>query len=255
MGATFGLEGKRVLVTGASRGIGYGVSAAFVAEGARVSILAEDAGVAAAAEALSAAAAHPVEAITCDVTDTAAVHALSGRVFDVLVNNAGLELETALADPAALATFQRIFDINVTGMFRVTQALAPTLADGAAIINTASVWGRYAPASYSAYAASKHAVIGLTRSWAKELGPRGIRVNAVCPGWVATGPALNTLHVMAQGRGVSPDVLRADIEAMQDLPGLMDPADVASLYLFLASPLAANITGQAVNVDRGEFHA
>lgn len=255
MAASFGLTGKQVLVTGASRGIGYAIAAAFLAEGADVAILADNAEVADAAADLAKEAGRAVEAIRCDVTNEDAVAALGGRAVDVLVNNAGLELETALDDPGALATFTRILDINVTGMFRVTQTLLPTLSAGAAIVNTASVWGRFAPPAYSAYAASKHAVIGLTRSWARELGPRGIRVNAVCPGWVATGPALNTLKTMAETRGLSKDVVRAEIESGQDIAGLMEPHDVASLYVFLASPLAANITGQAVNVDRGEYQA
>ncbi|MEM6848887.1 MAG: SDR family oxidoreductase, partial [Pseudomonadota bacterium] len=124
-----------------------------------------------------------------------------------------------------------------------------------AIVNTASVWGRSAPAGFSGYAASKHAVIGLTRAWSRELAPRRIRVNAVCPGWVGTDAALRSLGAMAKQRGVPPAMVQAEIEATQDIPGLMTPEDVASLYLFLASPAAANITGQAVNVDRGELQA
>lgn len=239
---------KNVLVTGASRGIGLAIAEAFSGAGAAVTLLAETDEVVAAAQGLG-------RAVVCDVTDPAAVAALDVGPLDALINNAGLERETRLDDPDAEPLFAKLMDINVTGMFRITQKVLPALKDGGAIVNTASVWGRHAPAGFSAYAASKHAVIGLTRSWSRELAPRRIRVNAVCPGWVGTDAALVSLRVMAERRGLPQEVVRAEIEAMQDIPGLMAPPDVASLYLFLASDLAANITGQSVNVDRGEYQA
>lgn len=253
----FGLAGRRVLVTGASRGIGEAIAAAFVAAGARVTILAENAAVHTVAEALSAGATHAVEAIRCDVTNQDAVTAAAARVeaLDVLVNNAGIEYATPLDDAGALAVAQRTLAVNVAGMFAITQALLPRLVEGGAIVNTASVWARMAPAGFSAYAASKHAVLGLTRAWSRELAGRRIRVNAVCPGWVATGAALNSLATIAAARGVPADAIKAEIEASQDIPGLMLPADVAPLYLFLASPLATNITGQGFNIDRGEVQS
>jgi 3-hydroxybutyrate dehydrogenase len=93
------------------------------------------------------------------------------------------------------------------------------------------------------------------RVLAKELGPRGIRVNAVCPGWVRTRAALRSLREVASQAGVAEEAMLDEILSAQALPGLMEPADVASLYLFLASDLARDITGQAVNVDRGEVMA
>ncbi|MEM6849994.1 MAG: SDR family oxidoreductase, partial [Pseudomonadota bacterium] len=188
-------------------------------------------------------------------TDPVAIAALDTGPLDILINNAGLEFETRLLDPTAADRVDHMLALNVGGMFRLTQHLLPHLADGGAIVNTASVWGRTAPAGFSGYAATKHAVIGLTRSWSRELSSRRIRVNAVCPGWVGTEAALRSLTAIATERGVPEAIVQAEIEATQDIPGLMTPADVASLYLFLASPLAANITGQAINVDRGELQA
>ena len=100
--------------------------------------------------------------------------------------------------------------------------------------------------------ASKHAIIGLTKTWAKELGPSGIRVNAICPGWVRTEASMRSLARMAERTGADETELLADIVGAQALPGLMEPADVAGPYLFLASGLAGNITGQTLGVDRGE---
>ncbi len=126
------------------------------------------------------------------------------------------------------------------------------MASGGTIINTASIWGRVAEPEFGAYVASKHAVIGLTKTWAKELGPRGIRVNAVCPGWVRTEASMRSLSVMAERRQAGEQQLLASIVAGQALPGLMEPEDMAETYLFLASDRARNITGQSLGVDRGE---
>ncbi len=245
-----GLEGRRVLVTGASRGIGFGVAAAFVAAGCDVQIAAEGEDVFTAAETLK------VRGHCADISRRDAVAALFAGTgeLDVVVNNAGLELMTPLDDTTAEneANFRRIIEINITGTFLVTQAAVPRLRAGSAIINTASVWGRVAEPLFSAYVASKHAVIGLTKTWAKELGPRGIRVNAVCPGWVRTVASMRSLGRMAERTGRPEDELLADIVGVQALPGLMEPSDIAGPYLFLASDLAANITGQSIGADRGE---
>ena len=124
---------------------------------------------------------------------------------------------------------------------------------GGAIVNTASIWGRVAEPLFAAYVASKHAVIGLTKTWAKELGPRGIRVNAVCPGWVRTEASMRSLGRMAARSGTrGGGRCSPTSSAGQALPGLMEPDDIAGPYLFLASDLAANITGQTLGVDRGE---
>jgi len=260
MTARFDFSGRNVLVTGASRGIGYGIAEAFAAAGANVTILAEDADqVGAASKALSERAATPVHGIVCDIARRGAVAEALRDVarLDVLVNNAGLERPTPLAaaEPAVDETFERVIAINVAGTQNVTRALASRIADGGRVILTSSIWGKTAVPGFSAYIASKHAMIGLARTWARELGPRRITVNAVCPGWVRTEASMRSLATMADETGVRPDALLDEIVGAQAIGGLMEPSDVAGLYLFLASDAAANITGQAINIDRGEVMA
>jgi 3-hydroxybutyrate dehydrogenase len=243
------LAGKTVLITGASRGIGEGLALAFRDAGATVHILAEGEDV------MTTAARLGVDGHRVDITDAVAMQRLLGGFgrLDILVNNAGLERMTPLDDPASLDIFRRIIDINIVGTTIAAMTALPLLQAGGAIINTASIWGRVAEPLFGAYVASKHAVIGLTKTWAKELGPCGIRVNAVCPGWVKTEASLLSAQRMAERTGGSAEAVIAGVEAAQALPtGLMLPADVAGPYLFLASDLAANVTGQTLGVDRGE---
>jgi len=251
----FDFSGVSVLITGASSGIGYGVAMGFARAGADLTILSD-------VEAIHEAAAQmpgDVRAIQCDIADAAMVSerlAGVGRV-DVLINNAGLERPTPLSgeNPDGNATFERIMAINVTGTQNVTDTLINRIPDGGRIILTASIWARTAVPGFSAYVASKHANLGLMRTWAQELGPRRICVNAVCPGWVKTGPAMNSLNELAQSSGRSEDEVAAQIMAAQAIDGLLAPADLAETYMFLASDGAADITGQAIHVDRGEVMA
>lgn len=255
MSVTFDFTGKTVLVTGASSGIGYGVAEGFARAGATLIILSETDTIHDAAAQLPG----DVTAIKCDISDAAMVSdTLSGiDRLDILINNAGLERPTPLTGqhPDGNRTFERIMAINVTGTQNVTDTLAPRMSDGGRIILTASIWSRTAVPGFSAYVASKHASLGLMRTWAKELGPRGIRVNAVCPGWVKTGPAMNSLRELAQSSGRSEAEVEAEIMSAQIIDGLMVPADMADIYMFLASSGGDNITGQAINVDRGEVMA
>lgn len=252
MSVRFDFTGRTVLVTGASSGIGYGVAEGFARAGADLIILSDTQAIHDAAKRLPG----KVRAIRCDIADAAMVtERLAGidRV-DVLVNNAGLERPTPLTgqNPKGNATFERIVAINVTGTQNVTDTLIDRIPDGGRIILTASIWARTAVPGFSAYVASKHALVGMARTWARELGPRRIRVNAVCPGWVKTGPAMNSLRELAQASGRSEAEVEAEIMAAQAIDGLMDPADMADIYMFLASSGGDNITGQAINVDRGE---
>lgn len=246
-----GIAGKTVLVTGASRGLGEGIAVAFVNAGAHVHILADDDHVMAVAERIGA------KGHVADITD----EKLIARVFaglpvlDVLINNAGFERMTALddTDQTTLAVFRRIVDVNIVGTTIVTQAALPKLHAGARIINTSSIWGRVGEPLFGAYVCSKHAILGLTKTWAKELGPRGIRVNAVCPGWVRTDASLRSASMIAARTGNSEVSVIESVEAAQALPGgLMLPADITGAYLYLASDWALNVTGQSIGIDRGE---
>ncbi|RUU42670.1 SDR family oxidoreductase [Mesorhizobium sp. M6A.T.Ce.TU.002.03.1.1] len=242
--------GKSVVITGASRGIGLGIAKGFAQAGASLHLIANEAAVHERARELGATSTE------ADIADRSAVAAAFEPVarIDVLINNAGLELMTPITDSGddVEAAFRRIIEINIIGTALVTARALPRMQAGGSIVNTSSIWGRVAEAQFGAYVASKHAIIGLTKTWAKELGARGIRVNAVCPGWVRTDASMRSLGRMAERDAVSEAALLESIVGAQALPGLMEPADIAGTYLFLASELAANITGQSLGVDRGE---
>jgi NAD(P)-dependent dehydrogenase (short-subunit alcohol dehydrogenase family) len=251
------LAGKDVLITGANRGIGFGLAEGFLKAGATVTIVALEEDVTEVAEQLSDAYGRQVQGITCDIADLAQVDQMANLVgpVDVLVNNAGFEYITPITDPSERIdeVFRRIIEINVIGTFSVTRRLLAKIPDGGRIVNTASMWGKTAVAEFSAYCASKHAVIGLTRSLSQELAPRCISVNAVCPGWVRTMASMRSLSFMAaQQQRPEADMLD-EIVAAQALQGLMEPQDMVDMYLFLAGPAADNITGQSFTVDRGEL--
>lgn len=254
---TFDFSGKKVLVTGASRGIGLGVARGFARAGADLSIIATNEKVYDTAAALADETGQPVKGFICDITEREGVARVVGGLgrLDVLVNNTGYERLTPILDPdpETEQIFRRIIDINVVGTYYVTREAVKNMERGARIVITSSVWGKTGAAGFSAYCASKHANIGFMRVLAEELGPRGIAVNAVCPGWVRTDASMRSLAALARNEGRSEDECLADILSAQAFDGLMEPDDMAATYLFLASEHAANITGQTLNVDRGEL--
>ena len=255
----FDFSGKRVLVTGASHGIGFAVAEAFSRAGADLTILSSTADIEDAGRKIEARTGQPLRTAICDITDREAVRRAVGELpgLDVLINNAGLELITPMLEPgdAVERTFERIIGINVIGTYYVTREAVALMGPGASIVITSSVWGKSAAADFAAYVTSKHANIGFMRVLAKELGPRDIRVNAVCPGWVRTRAALRSLGEVSARADREEDAMLEEILSAQALPGLMEPANIASTYLFLASDGAKCVTGQAWNVDRGEVMA
>ncbi len=252
----FDFSGKTVLVTGASRGIGFGVARGFAQAGADLHILATNDAVITAAKTLVQETGSTVNGHVCDITDRVRVSAVMKELghIDVLINNAGLERPTPIlqADDVVDETFHRIIDTNIMGGFHITREALPHMDKGGKIVITSSIWGQTAVPEMSAYCASKHANIGFMRALAQELGPKGINVNAVCPGWVRTDAAMKSLGHMARMSGRGEDELLAEITAAQAVPGLMEPDDMIGAYLFLCSDAAINITGQTLNVDRGE---
>ena len=261
---TLDYAGRCVVVSGAASGIGRALAEAFAGQGAHLVLLDRNAA-ALEAVALQLATAQGVQlekirSFCVDLGDDTEVArcaqwlAADGMPIDVLVNNAGIELPTPIADQATSANqrWQTQLDNNVVSMVRLTRALLPLLHDGGSIINQSSIWGLSAVAGFSAYCASKHAVIGLTRSLAWELGGRRIRVNAVCPGWVGTEAAMASLRSMASHSGRSEEQELAQILAGQVIPELLTPEQLAGTFLFLGSPLAQAITGQALVVSHGE---
>jgi 3-hydroxybutyrate dehydrogenase len=293
MAVNHGLQGSTVLITGAAGGIGSALARAFAAQGARLMLLDRvDSSItlelikqdqadlvrgvspstgSGRTEAFDVRAdtpsvrAEPVEALctTCDLGDPQQVAAVAEQVrqrwgqLDVLINNAGTEYPTPIddTDPDAMNRWAGLLDNNVTSMVRLTQALLPLLPRGASVINQSSIWGRIGVAGFSAYAASKHAVVGLTRSLALELGPRGVRVNAVCPGWVRTEAALRSLTAMAQAQGRSEAEVEREILSKQAMPEMLTPEDLAGVFLFLASEAARPLTGQCLVASHGEVMA
>lgn len=250
-------SGKHVVITGANRGIGLGIAEGFLKAGADLTICGLEDETPEIAAQLAQTHGRSVKGVTCDISDREQVRAFSEHCdsLDVLINNAGFEFITPIADPSPRVddVFERIIMTNVVGTFSVTRALLPKLLDGGRIVSTSSMWGKTAVAEFSAYCASKHAVIGLTRSLAQELAPRRISVNAVCPGWVRTVASMRSLSAMAAREKRSENELLDEIVGAQALPGLMDPSDMAAMYLFLSGPAADNITGQSFTVDRGEL--
>jgi len=251
------LSGKTAFVTGASRGIGEAIVRRFAADGARVALAARDA---AACGKIAAEIERPggeALAIRCDVTDASSVSdavaatvAKWGRI-DILVNAAGLGGPTPLDDPDD-SRWNAIIATNLTAVFRVTREAAPRIPDGGRVLNLSSVVGRFGVAGLAAYSASKHGVIGLTRTFALELAPRQITVNALVPGWVETDMARDGFRRIGAAQGGGEEEGRRMAAKMAPLKRVLDPEEVAGLAAYLASDEARSITGQAITIDGGQ---
>lgn len=253
------LAGKNALVTGASRGIGRAIALRLASAGAHVAVgTRTEAHGAAVTEEIRAAGGAAVT-VLLDVTDAASVAtgveraARPDRRLDIVVNNAGIGGVTPLnGDQRSDEVWAHVLDVNLTGTWRVCRAALPFLSDGARIVTMSSVTGRFGVATQAAYCAAKHGVIGLTRALALELAPRGITVNAVCPGWVDTDLARTAFARIAKQEAVSPDEAYEMAGRMAPLGKVLRPEEIAALVAFLVSVEAANMTGQAIVLDGGQ---
>jgi len=243
---------RTILITGGSRGIGAAISEAFHVAGHQVVIAGRtDTG-------LAAALSRGARFVTTDVRHPQSLCTLvrqtldwTGRL-DVLVNNAGVSAWRPLAEIDE-AFWQDMVDTNLKSVLFACQAAAPHLPRGGAIINISSLAGKRGSANNSVYCATKFGVNGITQSLAKELGPLGIRVNAVCPVYVSTAgleEALSEMHSPTGGQDTA--AYLAAFAATQSALGVLPTAtQVAETCVFLASPAADAITGQCLNVDCG----
>jgi 3-oxoacyl-[acyl-carrier protein] reductase len=237
------LKDKVAIITGAAKGIGFSTAQRFAQEGA-IAILADMN-----QESVKAAAAQipNAQAYAMNVTDRASIQAVVDQVMqkhgriDILINNAGITQDARLVKMTE-AQFDAVIDVNLKGVFNCTQLIVPHMleAGSGSIVNASSVVGIYGNFGQTNYSATKFGVIGFTKTWARELGPKGIRVNAICPGFIAT----EMVKAM-------PENILQDIERRSWLGRLGTPEEIANAYLFLASNEASFINGVALEVSGG----
>ncbi len=241
------LVGKVSIVTGAAQGIGLATSLKFAREGAIIIVC--DVKQAAVDEAVAQCRALGVQAegFVMDVTQRDMVDAVVAKTvaqfgrIDVLVNNAGITMDARL-QKMTFEQFDRVIDVNLRGVFHCTQSVADTMVKqgSGAILNASSVVGIYGNFGQTNYAATKFGVIGFTKTWSRELGPKGVRVNAVAPGFIAT-PILSTI----------PEKVINEMSQRVPLGRLGRPEEIANTYAFLASDEASYINGAVIEVSGG----
>ncbi|SAK82677.1 3-oxoacyl-[acyl-carrier-protein] reductase [Caballeronia arationis] len=241
------LKGKVAIVTGAGQGIGAATALKFAREGAAVAAC--DVNREALSKVVEACreAGGEADAFGVDVADRKSVNDMVARVLaghgriDVLVNNAGITRDARL-QKMTLEQFDDVIDVNLRGVFHAAQAVVDTMVEQGAgvILNASSVVGIYGNYGQTNYAAAKFGVIGFTKTWSRELGPKGIRVNAVAPGFIDT-PILSTV----------PDEVMAKMREQVPLRRLGRPEEIASIYAFLASDEASYINGAVIEASGG----
>jgi 3-oxoacyl-[acyl-carrier protein] reductase len=241
------LQDKVCIVTGAAQGIGLATAIKFASEGGRIAVWDLSAGSVDQAVRQCQKAGAIADGYVVDVTNRemvdAAVKAVKdqfGRI-DVLVNNAGITQDARL-QKMTLEQFDHVIDVNLRGVFHCAQAVADTMvAQGRGVIlNASSVVGIYGNFGQTNYAASKFGVIGFTKTWSRELGPKGVRVNAVAPGFIAT-------HILE----TIPEKVMEDMKHHIPMHRLGTPEEVANVYCFLASDEASYVNGAVIEVSGG----
>lgn len=251
------LDGKRAIVTGGATGIGNAIARGLAAQGVTVCIadLDEDA-----ANNAAGALGQGHHAVRVDVRDRdsvqtaldAAIDAMGG--LDICIANAGVSSMRPAVDLTD-EDWDFNMDVNARGVFLTNQIAARHFlkTGSGVIVNTASLAAKIGAALLAHYSASKFAVVGWTQGLARELAPHGIRVNAVCPGFVATGMQTREVAWEAKLRGITGEQVIADYIAQTPLGRLETPEDVAGVVLFLCSDAARFMTGQAINVTGGVY--
>lgn len=254
------LENRLALITGGGRGIGRAIALAFAAEGSDVVVAARSAKqVEDVANEIAASFETKSLAVTCDVSDSASVEQMFrqalekfGRSPDILVNNAGVA-ESAPLLKTDDTLWRRHLEINLSGTFYCTRAALGGMIDNGwgRVINIASIAGKTGAPYIAAYAASKHGILGLTRSVALEVATKGVTVNAICPGYVDTEMTSRGVDNITSKTGRTAEQALESIKKMSPQNRIIDPEEVAALALLLASDDGRGITGQAINVDGG----
>jgi NAD(P)-dependent dehydrogenase (short-subunit alcohol dehydrogenase family) len=250
------LDGKTALVTGAASGIGRAIVKALAGAGAWVAVTDKDG---AAAAALAKEIGKDAIAAPLDVTDAAATAqvldqaiAAFGKI-DIVCANAGISTMNPTVDLTE-AEWDANMDVNAKGVFLTNQAAVRrwlSAKQTGVIVNTASLAGKLGAPLLAHYSASKFAVVGFTQALAREMGPHGIRVNCVCPGFVRTSMQEREVAWEGKLRGMDPDAVRKEYVSLTPLGRLEEAEDVADIVLFLASDLSRFLTGEAINASGG----
>jgi len=245
------LTGKTALITGGGRGIGRAIAIAFAREGIRIAVAARTAEQ---VEQVAHEIGNGAIALVCDVADPKSVAQMFEQVagIDILVNNAGVA-ESATVVNTTDELWHKHLSINLSGTFYCTRAALPAMLKKGwgRIINIASIAGKTGAPYISAYSASKHGVLGLTKSIALEVANAGITVNAICPGYVDTEMVTRGVERITSVTGRTAEEALNSLKKMSPQNRLVTPEEVAALALLLASDEGRGITGQAINVDGG----